>query len=155
MVPVVGLCAVSFLPVSVAAGEYYSIINASSGLCLDATATRDDAFVQQSGCQNSLDGQKWQKVSKEPRSFKLQNKWTGMCLDVYAPENLEYPWLNTVTTSECDQRKKNQKWEDIGRMRIRNDHTGQCLAAPGKLELGTVKVVNCGKDDLFLKWSKK
>jgi hypothetical protein len=153
LVPVVGLCAASFLPVSVAAGEY-QYKNDGSGLCLDATAKRDDAFVQQASCAGQ-DGQKWQMVDKGWGTFWLKNKWTGTCLDVYALKYGEYPMLNTVTTSQCADWKLNQKWENISRGRIKNAHTSQCLAAPGDLKLGPVKVVGCNEDGSYLKWEKK
>jgi hypothetical protein len=147
MVPVVGLCVASFLPASVAAETVF--VNKGSKLCLDATAKRDSAFVQQSKCNSKLDGQKWQIVDRGHGSYWIKNKWTGTCLDIYTDHQGETPWLNTVTTSKCEGWKKNQEWEKLGKYRLRNAHTNQCLVAPGTLNLGPVKAVSCKKGAYF------
>ena len=139
MVPVVGLCVASFIPASVAAERLF--VNKGSTFCLDATDKRDSAFAQQSKCNPVLDGQKWLMVDKGHGSYWIKNKWTGTCLDIYTDNEGETPWLNTVTTSNCEDWKKNQEWEMIRGNRIRNAHTGQCLVGPGTLNLGPVKAV--------------
>ncbi len=158
IVPIVGLCVASFLPATVTAGKvakYNQIKNQASNYCLDATDKRDNAFVQQSKCDSSKDGQMW-KLS----GGTYVNKWTGGCLDVYSARG-QASDLNTVTTSQC-RNLRNQKWEDDCSKenaviknncgaRLNNAGTNQCLAAPGNLKLGPVKVVDC-KDDSFLNW---
>jgi len=160
IVPVVGLCVASFLPATVTAeaAKYGHITNQGSEMCLDATNKRDNAIVQQSTCDSSKDGQMWQAKS----DGTYVNKWTGKCLDVYSTEKQDSD-LNTVTTSEC-RNLQNQKWDDNCSKanaviknncgaRIHNTGTGQCLAAPLKLEFGPVKVVDCSDND-FLNWKK-
>jgi hypothetical protein len=148
MVPVVGLCVASFLPASAAAGSYQQWQNDGSNLCLDATDTRENAFVQQSECnQPSHDGQKWKRSYGD--QLTITNKWTQGCLDVYAKKGVS-KLLNTVTTSPC-RGLNNQKWKSYRKdhRKIQNVGTKQCLAAPLGLGEGPVKVVDCDADDSF------
>jgi hypothetical protein len=157
MVPVVGLCAAIFMPTYARADSHITQFqNAGSKLCLDATDKRDSAFVQQSKCDTSLEGQVWEKVDKGPGLFWLQNKWTGTCLDIYVADQFGiYPMLNTVTTSQCEDWKEAQKWIFIGNGMLRNSYTHQCIAAPGQLKPGPVKAVECSlRPTPYLHWQE-
>ncbi len=144
-VPIVGFCAISFLPVSAVADKHAKrIINAESNQCLDATS--EGGFVQQSKCDKSKKAQLW--VIKGDKI--INGYWQNQCLDIYVVDG--YPLLNTVQTSACGDWKKAQQWEIEKWGEIQNDYTGQCLAAPGNRELGPVKALRCKGHGGFEKW---
>ena len=137
LVPMVGFCAVSFLPVSATADHHLTtqrIINAQSGMCLDATS--EGGFVQQSKCQDGLKGQLWTLDG-----HRIVNvNWPNQCLDIYVIDG--HPLLNTVQTSTCEGWKQAQEWE-IDQSKIQNGYTDQCLVAPGNRALGPVQALRC------------
>ncbi|RKZ50138.1 MAG: hypothetical protein DRR16_15320 [Candidatus Parabeggiatoa sp. nov. 3] len=155
MLPIVGLCAASFMSASavadhhgveinIAAQPLVKIINAKSGLCLDATS--EGGFVQQSKCDKKLQAQSW--TIKGDRI--VNGYWTNECLDIYVIKagKKKLPWLNTVQTDACEGWKKAQTWvipkgEKEKKGLLKNKYTGQCLVAPGNRPLGPVKAREC------------
>lgn len=159
MLPIVGLCAASFMSASAVADHHgveininiadqplVKIINAESGLCLDATS--EGGFVQQSKCDKKLQAQLW--TIKGDRI--VNGHWKKQCLDIYVIKagKKKLPWLNTVQTDACEDWKKAQTWvipkEKKGKGKkglLKNKYTGQCLVAPGKRPLGPVKARQC------------
>ncbi|HDN26905.1 MAG TPA: hypothetical protein ENG03_07395, partial [Thioploca sp.] len=142
LAPVVGFCAVSFLPASAAADV--RIINAKSGMCLDATS--EGGFVQQSKCDKSKQAQLWQVKGDRV----INGYWQNQCLDIYVVKG--YPFLSTVQTSTCEDWKKAQEWKFSKSGNIQNGYTGQCLVAPGDRQFGTVKGQHCRVTGDFEKW---
>ena len=155
LVPIVGFCAVSVLPVSATADHHAveinvkinidkRIINAESNMCLDATS--EGGFVQQSKCDKSKKAQLWTLQGSQI----VNGYWKNQCLDIYVVEG--YPLLNTVQTSACNFSLGAQQWEIEKSGEIQNDYTGQCLAAPGKRDLGPVKALRCKGHGGFEVW---
>ena len=148
IVPIVGLCAASFLSVSAVADNHIKqIVNLESKMCVDATS--EEGVVQQSLCNPALKGQQWEFKDDK---FVNQN-WPTQCLDIYAVQ--DQPMLNTVQTSKCEDWKEAQKWTEEKSGLIKNHYTGQCLAAPGKKELGPIKAVPCQNRGSFQTWRVK
>jgi len=143
LVSIVGICAVSVVPLSAMAAK--NIVNAESGMCLDATSV--GGMVQQSKCNPALKAQGWNIEGNRI----VNAHWTKECLDVYVVK--EYPFLNTVQTSKCEGWKKAQEWK-VGEKsgEIQNNYTSQCLAAPGPRDLGPVKALPCRGKSVFQKW---
>ncbi|MEK8016412.1 MAG: RICIN domain-containing protein [Candidatus Parabeggiatoa sp.] len=153
MLPIVGLCAASFLPTSAVADHHLvKIINAESGLCLDATS--EGGFVQQSKCDKNLKAQLW--TIKGNRI--INGHWQNECLDIYVvkTDKKGLPWLNTVQTDACEGWKQAQNWKLKKNGQIQNEYTDQCLIAPGDRPLGPVKARECKPVHAgFGKWEVK
>lgn len=146
MLPVIGLCAASFLPATAVADMHaVQIVNASSKQCLDATS--EGGFVQQSMCEKGKKGQQW-----HIKGNRIVNQnWPNQCLDIYVVD--VHPLLNTVQTDACEDWKKAQQWI-VGPI-IRNEYTGQCIVAPGDRKLGPIKALRCDRFEGFEIWEIK
>lgn len=133
MLPVVGLCAASFLPASATAQQW--IVNCDSNLCMDVTV---DGKIQMAECDPNKTYQRWDvNVSSVPAQ-KVQNRGNLQCLDIFDD--------NTIHTSACEDWKNNQLWNFP--CRIEGDSIesvpfmGKCLVAENN-NLAPVTLDNC------------
>jgi hypothetical protein len=121
LAPIVGVCVVSFFPLSATAQQW--VMNCESNLCLDIT--EPGGPVQMQPCDEGLVGQQWD--ARQPLPENIQNRFNGQCLDFNIANGM-------VATNACNPGYMAQLWDyrqDWFPNPIRNMYTGQCLDAAG------------------------
>lgn len=152
VVPVVGLCAVFFLP-SANAGDARQLVNVGAVHCMDVNNGNDREPVRLNPCNSSFNNQRWE-LHKVGKYAQLKNKGTGQCLDLrdLSKENgaaiQQYP-----CRAAGDKLIGAQLWEHVkvGKLiQIKSAHSGKCLDNPlGNSNAGSaLQQYTCrGEDD--------
>lgn len=131
------------LPVS---GTTYTVINQTSGKCLDDTngSTNNGTVLQQYQCFAGNVNQQWTLINPNRGYFELQNRTSGKCLD---DTNGSTANGTPVQQYQCFAGNANQDWAVVsagnGYVKLVNRTSDKCLDdMNGALQNGTALQIN-------------
>jgi hypothetical protein len=133
-VSVVGICAVSALPLSATAQRW--IVNCETSQCLDVT---EDGDVQTSKCDETKTYQQWDVNVPGVPQGKIANRGKNECLDVFNDKSIH--------TTSCEPWKNFQQWKFpcLGNLgtRIKSDHFDECVTTKDKSATPAAILTDC------------